>query len=94
MLQLYRLTNTDVTILEEKLATLRKTIELLESILASEEKLNSVIKMELRKIKKEYAVPRRTEISATFEEIKIDETDLITKEDVILVLTNDGYLKG
>ena len=93
MLQLYRLTNTDVTILEEKLATLRKTIELLESILASEEKLNSVIKMELRKIKKEYAVPRRTEISATFEEIKIDETDLITKEDVILVLTNDGYLK-
>ncbi len=93
MLQLYRLTNTDITILEEKLENLRKTIELLESILSTPDKLNSVIKMELRNIKKEYAVPRRTAISATYEEIKIDETDLITKEDVILVLTNDGYLK-
>ena len=93
MLQLYRLTNTDVTVLEEKLENLRKIIEQLESILASSTKLASVIKEELRKIKKEYAVPRRTEISETVTEIKIDQTDLIAKEDVILVLTNDGYLK-
>ena len=93
MLQLYRLTNTDVTTLEEKLLTLQKLIDFLESILSSEDKLKTVIKEELRKIKKEYGVPRRTEISETVTEIKILETDLITKEDVILVLTNDGYLK-
>ncbi|MDD4795636.1 MAG: DNA topoisomerase IV subunit A [Bacilli bacterium] len=93
MLQLYRLTNTDVTVLEEKLATLRKIIAELEMILGDESKLNSVIKSELRNIKKEYGHPRKTEISATFEEIKIDEADLIPKEDVILVLTSDGYLK-
>ena len=93
MLQLYRLTNTDVTVLEEKLANLRKIIAQLESILASSEKLNLVIKEELRSIKKEYGVPRRTEISLDTHEIIIDETDLITKEDVIIILTSDGYLK-
>jgi len=93
MLQLYRLTNTDVTILEEKLANLRKIIAQLESILASEDKLKTVIKEELRKIKKEYGIMRKTQIKETVTEIKIDQTDLIVKEDVILVLTNDGYLK-
>jgi len=93
MLQLYRLTNTDVTVLEEKLLNLRKIIVQLESILSSSEKLNLVIKEELRNIKKEYGVPRKTEISLVTHEIVIDEKDLITKEDVIIILTNDGYLK-
>ena len=93
MLQLYRLTNTDITVLNEKLENLRKIIEELTCILNDESKLKGVIKDELRRMKKEYGVPRKTEISETIKEIKIDQTDLITKEDVIIVLTNDGYLK-
>ena len=93
MLQLYRLTNTDITVLNEKLENLRKIIEELTGILNDESKLKGVIKDELRRMKKEYGGPRKTEISETIKEIKIDQTDLITKEDVIIVLTNDGYLK-
>lgn len=93
MLQLYRLTNTDITVLNEKLENLRKIIEELTGILNDESKLKGVIKDELRRMKKEYGVPRKTELSETVKEIKIDQTDLITKEDVIIVLTNDGYLK-
>ncbi len=93
MLQLYRLTNTDITVLNEKLENLRKIIEELTGILNDESKLKGVIKDELRRMKKEYGVPRKTKISETVKEIKIDQTDLITKEDVIIVLTNDGYLK-
>ena len=93
MLQLYRLTNTDVTILEEKLANLRKIIEELNAILSDEAKLKLVIKEDLRRIKKEYGVPRKTLISEKITELKIDEKDLINKEDVILILTKDGYLK-
>ena len=93
MLQLYRLTNTDITILNEKLENLRKIIEELNMILNDENKLKTVIKDELRRIKKEYGVPRKTEIRNEFKEIKIDEKDLIPKEDVIIILTKEGYLK-
>jgi topoisomerase IV subunit A len=93
MLQLYRLTNTDIQVLEDKLASLRKIIEELNMILNDENKLKTVIKDELRRIKKEYGTPRKTEIKEEITEIKIDETDLIQKEDVIIVLTNEGYLK-
>ena len=92
-LQLYRLTNFDVTVLEEKLAKLRSAIELLNEILSNPKKLDSVIKKELKDIKKEYAVPRKTEIRSVAKEIKIDANDLIIKENVIVVLTHDGYLK-
>lgn len=93
MLQLYRLTNTDVTVLMEKLENLRKIIENLQGILSDESKLKSVIKEELRRIKKEYGTPRKTEIKEEVSDLKIDEKELISKEDVILILTNDGYLK-
>ena len=93
MLQLYRLTNTDVTVLMEKLENLKKIIENLQAILNDESKLKMVIKEELRRIKKEYGVPRKTEIKAEVSDLKIDEKELINKEDVILILTNDGYLK-
>ena len=92
-LQLYRLTNFDVTVLEEKLAKLKQAIELLNEILSNPKKLDSVIKKELNNIKKEYSIPRKTEISEVVNEIKIDRTDLIIKENVIVVLTHDGYLK-
>ena len=68
-------------------------MKMLEEILASSEKLDYVIKEELRKIKKEYGTPRRTQIIEDAPEIKIDETEMIPKEDVVVVVTNDGYIK-
>ena len=92
-LQLYRLTNTDIVILQEEKTNLEKIIAMLEEILASPEKLNTVIKEELRKIKKEYGTARRTEIVDEVPEIKIDTNDMIPREDVIVVVTHDGYIK-
>ncbi len=71
-LQLYRLTNTDVVELEERMATLRKIIEGLTAILGNEEVLKKVMKDELRKVRNEYALPRLTEIKDEITEIKID----------------------
>lgn len=93
MLQLYRLTNTDIEVLKQELDDLRKIIEVLQEILNDENKLKNVIKDELRKIKSEYAIPRRTDIQDEVTEIKIDVKDMIGKEDTIIVLTNEGYLK-
>ena len=93
MLQLYKLTNTDVTLLEEELRNLNIMIKGLESILSNEEILKNVMKEELKKIKKEYATPRRTDINEEITEIKIDTTEMITKEDVIVMITKDGYIK-
>ena len=92
-LQLYRLTNTDVDILKEEYANLQRAIELLLSILNDEEKLKSVMKSELRTVKNEYATPRKTEIKDEITEIKIDEMQMIPKEDCIVVVTRDGYVK-
>ena len=93
MLQLYKLTNTDILELQNKLESLNKIIAGLKEILASEEKLSLVAKEELRKIKREYGVPRKTEIRETAKEINISAEDLIIKENVMVVLTNDGYIK-
>ena len=92
-LQLYRLTNTDIVLLEEEKKKLEERIKLYEEILSNPDKLNSVIKEDLRKIKKEYAIPRRTEIVEEMEEVKVDTTRMIPKDDVIVVVTNDGYIK-
>ena len=92
-LQLYRLTNTDIVILQEEKNNLEKIMAMLEEILANPEKLNTVIKEELKKIKKEYGTPRKTTIIDEVPEIKIDTTDMIPKEDAIVVVTHDGYIK-
>jgi len=92
-LQLYKLTNTDVTILEEELENLKKLVSELKEILESDDKLKSVMKDELRRVKKEYATPRLTEIKEEITEIKIDTTVMIPKEDVIVQATKDGYIK-
>ena len=93
VLQLYRLTNTDVVALENEQADLLKYIATLEAILADEEKLKGVMKHELKKIRDEYATSRKTEVKAEITEIKIDTTDLIPKENVVVVVTNEGYVK-
>lgn len=92
-LQLYRLTNTDVVLLEEEMKKLEEKIRIYEEILSNPSKLDSVIKDDLRKIKKEYAIPRRTEIREEVEDIKIDATMMMPKEDAIVVITSEGYIK-
>ena len=92
-LQLYKLTNTDVTELEEKHASLLVLIAELEEILGNEDKLKSVMKDELRAIKKNYATPRLTQIVDEVTEIKIDTEAMLPKEDCIVVVTHDGYVK-
>lgn len=93
MLQLYRLTNTDVLAVEEEVKNLTLIIRGLEAILSDEERLKSVMKEELRNIKKEYATPRKTEIKDEVTEIKIDTTSMLPKEDCVVVVTSDGYVK-
>ena len=93
MLQLYRLTNTDVLALQDEQESLKKYIEALELILSDEEKLKDVMKHELKKIKSEYAIPRKTVIEDEITEIKLDEKDLVTKENVVVTITHDGYIK-
>ena len=92
-LQLYKLTNTDVTELEGKMDKLRQEIEIWTQILENEEALKHVMKTELKVIKKEYATPRKTEIKEDVTEIKIDTTSLIPKEDCMVVVTSEGYAK-
>ena len=93
VLQLYRLTNTDVIELEEELETLRKKIKALKAILENEETLKYVMKKELEQVKEEYNTPRLTEIKDEITEIKIDNKEMIPKEDVIVMVTKDGYVK-
>lgn len=92
-LQLYRLTNTDITALQKEDEELSKKIDDLTSILASEKKLFSVIKKELLQVKKAFADNRRTKIEAEIEEIVINLEVLIPSEDVIVTVTKDGYIK-
>lgn len=92
-LQLYRLTNTDITQLEKEAAELAALIKELQLILNSEKELHKVMKAELRQIKKQYGNPRMTKIEDEIEEIKIETEVLIAPEDVIVTLTKDGYLK-
>lgn len=92
-LQLYRLTNTDITTLEEEAAELERRIHELEAILESEKKLIKVIKNELLTIKKQFMDSRRTMIKAEIEEIKINMDVLIASEDVIVTVTKEGYVK-
>ncbi len=92
-LQLYRLSNTDVVLLEEEKAELNKLIEKYKEIINDEEVLKSVMKDELRAVKKEFATQRKTDIREEITDIKIDTTDMIAKEDVIVTITKDGYIK-
>ena len=92
-LQLYKLTNTDVTELKKEMEEKAKEIAIWTQILENEEALKHVMKTELKMIKKEYATPRKTEIKDEVTEIKIDTASLIPKEDCIVVLTNEGYVK-
>lgn len=92
-LQLYRLTNTDVTTLQEEAGELEKKIQEYQGILASEKKLIQVIKKNLQRVKKAFAEERRTIITAQIEELKINMDSLIAAEDVRVTVTESGYVK-
>ncbi|TWE01680.1 DNA topoisomerase IV subunit A [Neobacillus bataviensis] len=92
-LQLYRLTNTDITALRQEAEELAKKVEELTSILASEKKLLSVIKKELKDVKKRFVDERRSKIEAEIEEIKINLDVTVPSEDVIVTVTKEGYVK-
>ncbi len=93
MLQLYRLTNSDIVELNNEHENLLKVIGGLEEILNDPEKLKGVMKAELKRVKQEYALERKTEIKAEITDISISEEEMIPKEDVIVLVTHDGYVK-
>lgn len=93
MLQLYRLTNTDIVSLESEYDELQKTIEKLKDILGNESSLLKVIKSELRAVRKEFANDRLTIIEEKISEIKIEKEILVPSEETIVSVTRDGYIK-
>ena len=93
MLQLYRLTNTDIVSLEKEKSDLEVFIQTLNNILASDKVLRKVIIDELKQIKKQYPSPRLTEIKDEVQEIVIDEEAMILPEDIYVSITRDGYVK-
>ncbi|AZB43077.1 DNA topoisomerase IV subunit A [Bacillus sp. FJAT-42376] len=92
-LQLYRLTNTDITALRNEAEELDRKILELEAILNNEKTLFNVIKADLKKLKKTYQDERRSVIEAEIEEIKINLEVMVASEDVIVTVTKDGYIK-
>ncbi|OMI25621.1 DNA gyrase subunit A [Bacillus haynesii] len=92
-LQLYRLTNTDITALQEEAKELDEKIKELEEILSNDKKLLKVIKDSLKKVKKTYAGQRRSVIEEKIEEIKINLEVMVASEDVYVTVTKDGYIK-
>ncbi|WP_188205912.1 DNA topoisomerase IV subunit A [Alkalibacillus aidingensis] len=93
MLQLYRLTNTDVTELEKEAKELKEQIDYLQSILADEQKLLNVIKEDLRRVKKTYKSDRLTQIESEVEDLKINLEVMVPSEDIVVSVTKEGYVK-
>ncbi|HFE6740306.1 TPA: DNA topoisomerase IV subunit A [Staphylococcus aureus] len=93
MLQLYRLTNTDIVALEGEHKELEALIKQLRHILDNHDALLNVIKEELNKIKKKFKSERLSLVEAEIEEIKIDKEVMVPSEEVILSMTRHGYIK-
>ena len=91
---LYKLTTTDVQTYIDEQAELIKTINWLKEVLASEQKIKRIIVHDLEALNKKYPTPRKTElVEAPAETISINKRDLISQEDVFVVITRDGYIK-
>ena len=93
MLQLYRLSSTDITIVEEEIASLKKQMEALSLIINNENELKKVIINELKAIKDKFGRPRRSMIVDQIEDIVIDKISTVIKEDCMVAITRDGYAK-
>ena len=90
-MQLQRLTALERDKLEAEYLELLKKIELCRSILASEKKIEGIIKDELEELKKKYGDERRTDIVGEVEELEVE--DLIADEDVVVTISHGGYIK-
>ena len=92
-LQLYRLTNTDVVVLQEEEAELREKIAMLTAIIGDERTMYNLMKKELRDVKRQFATPRLSSLEDTAEVIEIDTASLIAEEDTYVSVTKAGYIK-
>lgn len=92
-LQLYRLTNTDVVVLQEEEAELREKIAMLAAIIGDERTMYNLMKKELREVKKNFATPRLSSLEDTAKAIEIDTASLIAEEDTYVSVTKAGYIK-
>ncbi|MCD2256564.1 DNA topoisomerase IV subunit A [Agrilactobacillus fermenti] len=93
ILQLYRLTNTDVTELRQENEALSKSINDYQEILQNPKVLAKLIKKEALAVKKAYASPRLTTIQKEIETIKISTRVVVADEEVRVAVTKDGYYK-
>ena len=92
-LQLYRLTNTDVVVLQEEEAELREKIAMLAAIIGDERTMYNLMKKELREVKKKFATCRLSSLEDTAKAIEIDTASLIAEEDTYVSVTKAGYIK-
>jgi len=92
-LRLYRLTSTDVNQLTDEKKELEGLRKHFEKGLTDKKYLREQIVLELEKFSEEFGIKRRTVIEGELEEIVIDETDLIKEEEVVVVVTHQGYIK-
>ena len=90
-MQLQRLTALERDKIEAEYKELLKAIDDFRAILASEKRIDEIIKEELAGIKKKYGDERRTEIAGKAEEIEVE--DLIAEEVIAITITNSGYIK-
>ncbi len=92
-MRLYRLSNTDVTLLKEEHEQLEAEIAQLQNILSNDKLLKRVIIQECNEVKKEFATQRLTKIEAEIEEIVIDKVSMVASEQVMFTISQDGYAK-
>lgn len=92
-LQLYRLTNLEITSLEKELSDIQKKVAQLRGILESDRKLISLIRKELLEIREKYGIDRRSDIQSQVEEIKVNLEVMVSAEDVLVSLSKHGYVK-
>ncbi|GLB46855.1 DNA topoisomerase 4 subunit A [Philodulcilactobacillus myokoensis] len=92
-LQLYRLSNTDVSALKREMDDLNARINRFHQILDNHDVLDTVLRNELQKIEKEYKSPRQTKIEAKVTPLKISTDVTVPDEDVVVLVSHDGYLK-
>ncbi|MDU0328981.1 DNA gyrase subunit A [Paenibacillus sp. 3LSP] len=92
-MQLYRLTNLEITTLQKELEDIQKKITVLRGILESDKKLIALIKKELLEIRDKYGIDRRSHIQDEVEELKVNLEVLVAQEDVLVTISHEGYIK-
>lgn len=93
VMRLYRLTNTDIKELNAEASLLHKEIKELKKIISDKNELHRVIIHELKEVNAQFKTPRLSIVQDHVSEIVIDEKAMIPKEDCVVTLTRDGYIK-